>query len=407
MEVEPDGLPPFEEGECGERGERREHAAAGAEAKGRFDDGQEQEVPHRRAGLEGVERHPEGDDSPVEGKPDDGAAAEAQEHEGPGCEGRGESPGVGLLAGRIVAALDRHLEEDERHGGDADTRDPRGAGLRMIEVAGQAEAAKCEHAAHTMDAGLSGKRVLVTGASGGIGAACARAFAGEGCRLALHWHRGRERADALATELGDVLLLQGDLTREEEADRVFAEARAALGGLDACAAVAGVWPAEDVPLWELPLERWEETLRRNLTVTFLTARAFLQEVRRCGHGSLVLVGSTAGLFGEAGHADYAAAKSAVVGGLLLSLKNEIVRIAPRARVNAVCPGWTVSPMTRSTLDDPGVLERATRTMALRKAAQPEDVARQVAVLASDHLSGHVTGQVVVVAGGMEGRVLHD
>lgn len=258
-----------------------------------------------------------------------------------------------------------------------------------------------------MDAGLSGKRVLVTGASGGIGAACARAFAAEGCLLALHWHRGRERAAALAAELGDVLLLQGDLTREEEADRVFAETRTGLGGLDACAAVAGVWPAEDVPLWELPLERWEETLRRNLTVTFLTARGFLREVQRCGHGSLVLVGSTAGLFGEAGHADYAAAKSAVVGGLLLSLKNEVVRIAPRARVNAVCPGWTISPMTRSTLDDPEVLERATRTMALRKAAQPEDVARQVAVLASDHLSGHVTGQVVVVAGGMEGRVLHD
>ena len=64
-------------------------------------------------------------------------------------------------------------------------------------------------------------------------------------------------------------------------------------------------------------------------------------------------------------------------------------------------------MTRSTLDDPSVIDRATRTMALRKVAQVEDVARQILVLASDELSGHVTGQVVVVAGGMEGRVLHD
>ncbi|HYY75239.1 MAG TPA: SDR family oxidoreductase, partial [Gaiellaceae bacterium] len=99
--------------------------------------------------------------------------------------------------------------------------------------------------------------------------------------------------------------------------------------------------------------------------------------------------------------------SAIVYGLLASLKNEVVRVAPRGRVNAVCPGWTFSPMTRSTLDDPSVLARATRTMALRKAAQPEDVARQVVALASDEISGHVTGQVVVVAGGMEGRVLHD
>ena len=196
-----------------------------------------------------------------------------------------------------------------------------------------------------METGLSGKRVLVTGASGGIGAACARAFAGEGCRVALHYHRGRERAEAVAADCPGSVLLQADLRREEEADRLFAEAGPALGGLDACAAVAGVWPEEDVPLWRLTLGRWQETLAANLTATFLTARGFLREVERTGEGSLVLVGSTAGIFGEAGHADYAAAKSAVVRGLLLSLKNEIVRVAPRGRVNAVCPGWTLSPMT--------------------------------------------------------------
>lgn len=257
-----------------------------------------------------------------------------------------------------------------------------------------------------MDTGLAGKRVLITGGSGGIGAVCARAFAAEGCRVAVHYHRGRERAEAVAGELDGSLVVQADLTREDEAERIFAETRDALGGLDVCAAVAGLWPKEDVPIWELPLERWEGTVRSNLTATFLTARGFLREVKRQGHGSLVLIGSTAGVFGEAGHSDYAAAKSAIVVGLLLSLKNEVVRIAPRARVNAVCPGWTVSPMTRSTLEEPAVLEQATRTMALRKAAEPQDIARQVVVLASDELSGHVTGQVVVVAGGMEGRLLH-
>ncbi len=170
-------------------------------------------------------------------------------------------------------------------------------------------------------------------------------------------------------------------------------------------AIAGVWPSGDVPVWNLPLERWEETLRANLTATFLVARGFLREVERNGHGSLVLVGSTAGIFGEAGHADYAAAKSAIIGGLLLSLKNEIVRIAPGGRVNAVAPGWTESPMTRGLVDADRV-RALSRTMALRKVAQPEDVAAQVVVLASDVLSGHVSGQVVVVAGGMEGRTVH-
>jgi 3-oxoacyl-[acyl-carrier protein] reductase len=254
--------------------------------------------------------------------------------------------------------------------------------------------------------GLEDKGVLVTGASGGIGAACARAFAAEGARVVVHYHRGEERARNVAAELGGAPVLGADLTDEREVDRLFAAAREAPGRIDACAAVAGVWPSADVPVWELPLERWELTLRQNLTSAFLTARGFLREVERNGAGSLVLVGSTAGLVGEAGHADYAAAKSAILGGLLLSLKNEVVRVAPRARVNAVAPGWTESPMTRGHVD-PESVRRVSRTMALRKVARPEDVARQVVVLASDELSGHVTGQVVTVAGGMEGRILHE
>lgn len=245
----------------------------------------------------------------------------------------------------------------------------------------------------------------MTGASGGIGAACARAFAAEGARVLVHYNRGEERARTLADELGGAPVAQADLTVEADVDRLFDEARSSLGQIDVCAAVQGVWPREDRPVWELPLERWEETLRQNLTATFLVARAFLREVEQSGHGSLVLVGSTAGVFGEAGHADYAAAKSAITGGLLLSLKNEMVRIAPLGRVNAVAPGWTESPMTRGLVDEDRV-RAVSRTMALRKVAQPEDVAAQVVVLASDALSGHVTGQLVVVAGGMEGRTVH-
>ena len=247
--------------------------------------------------------------------------------------------------------------------------------------------------------------MLVTGASSGIGAACARAFAAEGARVVVHYNRGEDRARVVAEELGGAPVAQADLTVEADVDRLFDETRGALGQIDVCAAVAGVYPSDDEPVWELSLERWEDTVRANLTATFLTARAFLREVERTGQGSLVLVGSTAGVFGEAGHADYAAAKSGILGGLLLSLKNEVSRIWKTARVNAVAPGWTVSPMTRGLLDDDAV-ERITKTMPLRKVAQPEDIAAHVVVLASDALSGHVTGQVVVLAGGMEGRLVH-
>jgi 3-oxoacyl-[acyl-carrier protein] reductase len=254
-----------------------------------------------------------------------------------------------------------------------------------------------------MDLGLGGSGVLVTGASGGIGSATARAFAAEGARVAVHYHRNRDAASALADEIGGVAI-GADLRDETQADGLVPAAVAALGRLDACVANAGVWPSEERHVANLDLQRWQATIDANLTASFLTARSYLRHVYETGQGSLVFVASTAGEFGEAGHSDYAAAKAAIAYGLVRSLKNEVVRAAPGARVNCVAPGWTVSPMTADRLQ-PEVVDRVTATMPLRKVATTDDIAAAIVFLASPVAAGHISGQVITVAGGMEGRLL--
>ena len=120
----------------------------------------------------------------------------------------------------------------------------------------------------------------------------------------------------------------------------------------------------------------------------------------------MLIGSTAGIFGEAGHADYAAAKAGLIYGLARSLKNEICRLAPRGRVNVVCPGWMLTPLTQQQSLNPEMLRRVSQTIPLRKIGRTHDVAMAVVYLASSHLAGHVSGQILTVSGGMEGRVLY-
>ncbi len=260
-----------------------------------------------------------------------------------------------------------------------------------------------------MNTGLDDWRILITGASGGIGGATARAFAAEGARLALHFHRGESAAQALCREVGEqAIAVQADLTDERQTGDMFASAVAALGRIDAVVVNAGIWPPAPSPLHAMSADQWRRTLDVNLTGAFFTCRAFLRHLAADPResASIVLVASTAALFGEAGHADYAASKAALAYGLTPSLKNEIVRLAPRGRVNCICPGWTVTPMTAVQAADPALVARVTATMPLRKLATAEDVAAAVVFLTSDRLAGHISGAVLPVAGGMEGRLLH-
>lgn len=261
-----------------------------------------------------------------------------------------------------------------------------------------------------VDTGLADRVVLVTGASGGIGGELVRAFVREEARVVAHYGQHADRAQALAKELGrNCIALNAELTREAEVDALFQQVESHFGPAEIVVCNAGKWPVEDVPLAEMTLERWNETIAVDLTSVFLTMRAFLRGVARhqIAEPAAVLIGSTAAVFGEAGHADYAAAKAGLTYGLARSLKNEICRVAPGGRVNVVCPGWTVTPMTQRFTSNPERVRRALQTIPLRKVGRAHDVAMSVLYLASHRLSGHVSGQILTVSGGMEGRMLYD
>ena len=260
-----------------------------------------------------------------------------------------------------------------------------------------------------MSGALAGRCVLVTGASSGIGHAVAAEVARQGAAAVVHYRSQRQSAldlvESITRSGGRAVALGADVAVEDDVERLFSEIDR-FGKLDGLVANAGIWTEPSVPLTEMSHRQWRHTLDVNLDGAFFSCRGFLQRLPDDGPASAVLVGSTAALFGEEGHADYAASKSALVG-LMLSLKNEIVRRNPLARINLVHPGWVATPMAAAALENEGVVARTTATMALRKIAKPEDVAQLVVFLLADSLSGHLTGLSLPVAGGMEGRLLHD
>jgi 3-oxoacyl-[acyl-carrier protein] reductase len=264
-----------------------------------------------------------------------------------------------------------------------------------------------------MKTGLAGKVVLVTGASGGIGSAIARQFAAEDARLVLHYNRSKARAIALAADLGrkDTLLARADLSVESDVKRMFHQATKRFGRVDTLIANAGWWETRDVPMHRMTLKQWRATMDGVLTTAFLCLREFMRLAAQQKRGNAVVIASTAAVFGEAGHADYAAGKAALAYGLVRSLKNEFSRLAPHTRnycggrINCICPGWTIVPRNQAKLGNKAMVRRVTSTMALPQIGRPDDMAGMAVYLSSDLLARHITGQTIVIAGGMEGRLL--
>ena len=254
-----------------------------------------------------------------------------------------------------------------------------------------------------MDTEMEGKVALVTGGAGGIGQSICRHLSAEGAIVAIHYHTSENDAEKLASEIGG-FTVNADLRIPSEARKMISNIVSKVGGLDICVANSGHYPSRSLSFWEIDDERWESTISSNLGVAVNTSRAFLEHASVARSGSLVLVGSTAGVYGEAGHSDYATAKGAITSGLLLTLKNDVAKIG-NVRVNAVAPGWTITKKKEIEPPKESSIGRAQSTMALKKFAIPEDVARAVVMLSSNATAGHITGQIIEIAGGMEGRII--
>ncbi len=230
------------------------------------------------------------------------------------------------------------------------------------------------------------RRVVVTGASSGIGLACARAFLAVGDTVVAHYRTNRAAVEALAGEFGGgrVIGVQAELGEESGCVRL-----ASAGPFEVLVHSAGIW--NEGAIGSLTRDGLETMFRINTFSSYYLAR---EAVHRMTRGCLIFIGSTAGQRGEPGHSHYAGSKAALWG-LVQSLAQEL---APAVRVNLVSPGWVRTPMASDTFAQPGRLERITSAIPLRRVAEAEDVASAVVFLADDR-QRHLTGVDLPVSGG--------
>jgi 3-oxoacyl-[acyl-carrier protein] reductase len=247
-----------------------------------------------------------------------------------------------------------------------------------------------------MDFDLLGKRAVVTGGSRGVGRAIALMLARAGAQVGISYQTRHEEAAKVVYDLERMGVSAfshgGDLGDPREAERLFNKALDEFGGLDIFFGNAGIWLPENVPVSLMSNEQWRRTMSANLDSAFYCTREAARIMSN--NGRIVLVGSTAGQRGEAGHADYAASKGAMISfvkGVALELARHNIT------VNCVAPGWIDTEMTVKPYEGSG-RKQIEASIPLGRVATADDIAGPVVFLCSG-LARHITGEILNVNGG--------
>ena len=239
--------------------------------------------------------------------------------------------------------------------------------------------------------GLTSRRVLVTGGASGIGKATVKRFLEAGSRVAV-LDRDADACHRLQEEFpGIVSVVEADVSRPEAVKRSYAALDSELGGIDILINNAGISIRHS--FLDVAFEDWKRVIETNLDGVFLMAQEAARRMKAQGSGVILNTGSTNGLTGYPYYADYNASKA----GVIELTRSMALELAPEVRVNAVCPGYIITPMQEAEYT-PEMLEAVNRKIPMGRHGKPEEVASLFAYLASDE-AAYITGQVFVIDGG--------
>ena len=241
---------------------------------------------------------------------------------------------------------------------------------------------------------LAGQTALVTGASRGIGRAVALELAGAGATVAVNYASSSGAAEEVIAQIsaagGSAYALKADVSQEDQVEQLMAAVQERSGSLDVLVNNAGI--TRDGLLMRMKTEDWQAVLELNLSGVFLCTRAITRTMLKQKRGRIINITSVVGLMGNAGQANYAAAKAGVIG----FTRSTARELASRGiTVNAVAPGFIATDMTKDLKAD-----ELLNAIPLGRYGQPEEVAGAVRFLAADPAAAYITGQVLQVDGGM-------